>query len=306
MIELTFLGTGSGIASIQRNHAAIVLEYSSDEKDILLFDCGEGTQLQFMKSGISFMKVDKIFITHWHADHFSGLIPLIQTMNMEGREKPLKIIGPEAERFVSDILDLGYFGMRFKVEAMDVPHTGEEMTKVDETEEYEVFSIPVFHTVPAVGYVFKEKERWSIDTEKIKKMKLRRGKWLKDLKKDGKVSYKGKTIKIENIADLKPGLTVVYSGDTKPCENMIKASKNADLLIHDGTFLEEEEGKAHADVTQAATIAKKANVEQLIITHLSRRYNTKKDIDDIRKAAQEVFPETRIAYDGMKIKLKKV
>ena len=305
MIELTFLGTGSGIASLKRNHAAIVLEYSSDERDIILFDCGEGTQLQFMKSGISFMKVDKIFITHWHADHFSGLIPLIQTMNMEGRERPLKIIGPEAERFVSDILDLGYFGMRFEVVAMDVPYTGEEMTKVDETDEYEIFSIPVFPTVPAVGYVFKEKEKWTIDTEKMKKMKLRKGKWLKDLKKEGKVMYKGKKIKIQDIADLKPGLTVVYSGDTKPSENVVRAAKGADLLIHDGTFLEEEEGKAHADVSQAATIAKKAGVKQLIITHLSRRYNTKKDVYEIKKTAQGIFLNTNIAYDGMKVKLKK-
>lgn len=304
MIEVTFLGTVSGIPTTKRNHPAIVLEYSSDEREVLLFDCGEGTQKQFMKSGISFMKVSKIFITHWHADHFAGLIPMIQTMNLEKRKKPLKIFGPEAERFVSNILDLGYFGMRFEIEAVNVPFTGEEATKVDETEEYEVHSIPVYHTVPTVAYLFKEKDRWAIDTEKMKKMKLRRGRWLKELKKKGRAKYRDKEIKIEDISDVKPGLKVVYSGDTRPCENVVKISKGVDLLIHDGTFLEEDEGKAHADVTQAAKIAKKANVKQLVLTHLSRRYATKADIDEIREAAQKVFPNTRVADDFMKVKLK--
>jgi ribonuclease Z len=305
MIEITFLGTVSGIPTTKRNHPAIVFEYSSDEREVILFDCGEGTQKQFMKSGISFMRVDKIFITHWHADHFAGLIPLIQTMNLEKRKKPLKIFGPEAERFVSNILDLGYFGMRFPVEAINVPFTGEEATKIDETDEYEIHSIPTYHTVPSVAYLLKENDRWTIDTNKMKKMKLRRGHWLKELKKKGKAKYKGKMIKIENIADVKPGLKVVYSGDTKPCENVVKISKGVDLLIHDGTFLEEDEGKAHADVKQAAKIAKKANVNQLVLTHLSRRYATKADIDEIRKEAKKIFSNTKVADDFMKIKLKK-
>lgn len=305
MIEITFLGTVSGIPTTKRNHPAIVLEYSSDERQVMLFDCGEGTQKQFMKSGISFMRVDKIFITHWHADHFAGLIPMIQTMNLEKRKKPLKIFGPEAERFVSNILDLGYFGMRFPVEAINVPFTGEEATKIDETEEYEIHSIPVYHTVPTVAYLFKEKDRWTIDTKKMKSMKLRRGRWLKELKKKGIVKYKDKKIKIEDIAEVKPGLKVAYSGDTRPCDNMVKLAKGVDLLIHDGTFLEEDEGKAHADVTQAAKIAKKAKVKELVLTHLSRRYATKEDINEIKEAARKIFPNTKVADDFMKVKLKK-
>lgn len=304
MIEITFLGTVSGIPTTKRNHSAIVLEYSSDEREVLLFDCGEGTQKQFMKSGISFMKVDKIFISHWHADHFAGLIPMVQTMNLEKRKKPLKIFGPEAERFVSNILDLGYFGMRFPVEAINVPFSGEKATKIDETDEYEIYSIPAYHTVPTVAYLFKEKERWTIDTDKMKKMKLRRGPWLKKLKKDGVAEYKGKKIKIQEVADTKPGLKVVYSGDTKPCDNVVKLSKGVDLLIHDGTFLEEDEGKAHADVKQAAKIAKRANVKQLVLTHLSRRYATKADIDEIKREAKKIFSNTKVADDFMKIKLK--
>lgn len=301
MIEITFLGTVSGIPSKERSHPAITLEYYGEKKDTLLFDCGEGTQLQLMKSGISFMDIDRIFISHWHADHFAGLIPLIQTMNLEKRRKELKIFAPEAERFVSDIVDLGYFGLRFPVVAVNVPFEGSEITLVEEKEDWKVLSIPVLHTVPTVAYCFTEKDRWNIDLNKLKKLGLPRGYWLKKLKKFGKTEYKGREVKIEDVANAKPGLKVIFSGDTKPCENIVKISADSDLLIHDGTFLEENEGKAHADVKQAAKVAKKARVKQLILTHISRRYT---DIKELEKEARKIFDNTKTAYDFMKVKLK--
>ena len=304
MIEITFLGTISGVPTTRRNHPAIALDYYTEERETLLFDCGEGTQKQLMLSGISFMQIDKIFITHWHADHFAGLIPLIQTMNLERRRNELKIFGPEAEKFISNILDLGYFGCRFPVTAINVPFEGSDIIKIDESDKYEITSIPVYHTVPAVAYCFKEKDTWAIDLKKLKSAGLRRGHWLKKLKKNGKTVYRGKEIKLEDVANKKVGLKVVYSGDTKPCRNMIKLAKGADLLIHDATFLEEDESKAHADVKQAAKIAKEAGVKQLVLTHLSRRYATKSDIEEILEAAKKVFPNTKVAHDFMKVKLK--
>jgi len=301
MIVVTFLGTVSGIPSKERNHPAIILEYFGEEKHTLLFDCGEGTQKQLMLSGISFMDINKIFITHWHADHFAGLIGLIQTMNLEKRKDELKIFGPEAEKFVSDIVDLGYFGLRFPVTAVNVPFEGEDTTTVDEDEEYQVLSIPVLHTIPSVAYSFKEKDRWSIDVQKLKQLGLRRGYWLKALKKKGRAEVKGREVKIDEVAEVKKGLKVVYTGDTKPCSNLIKISKECDLLIHDSTFLEEEEGKAHADVKQAAELAKTAGAKQLILTHISRRYT---DASILEKRAKKVFPNTKVAYDFMKVRLK--
>ncbi len=303
MIEITFLGTVSGIPTKDRNHPAIILEYYGEQKDTILFDCGEGTQKQLMSSGISFMDIDKIFITHWHADHFAGLLPLIATMNMEKRHKELKIFGPEAERFVSNIMDLGYFGSRFPVIPIDVPFEGEQITKIFDSEEYEILSIPVLHTVPAVAYCFKEKDRWNIDLNKLKKMGLKRGAWLKKLKKYGKAEFKGKEIVLHEVATSKPGLKVVYTGDTKPCSNIVKISHLSDLLIHDGTFLELEEskGKAHADVKEAAKIAKQAKVKQLILTHISRRYTEPQKLET---EAKKVFSNTKVAHDMMKVKLK--
>jgi ribonuclease Z len=302
MIIVTFLGTVSGIPSIKRNHPAIALEYFSDYRDVLLFDCGEGTQKQLMKSGISFMQINKIFISHWHADHFAGLIPMIQTMNLEKRSTPLKIYGPEAEKFVSDILDLGYFGLRFPVEAHEVPFEGEDITIVDETEDYIITSIPVYHSVPTVAFCFQEKDKWNIDENKLKKLSIKRGPWLKNLKKTGEIEWKGKKIKLEDVSNVKKGLKVVYSGDTKPCNNVVKISKNVDLLIHDGTFLEEDVGsKAHADVKEAARLAKKAKVKELILTHISRRYT---DIEELEKEAKKIFKNSKVAFDFMKVELK--
>ena len=302
MIIVTFLGTVSGIPSLKRNHPAIALEYFTDYRDVLLFDCGEGTQKQLMKSGISFMQISKIFISHWHADHFAGLIPLIQTMNLENRKNPLTIYGPEAERFVSDIVDLGYFGLRFPVRAVNVPFEGTEISLVDETEDYKVTSIPVLHSVPTVAFCLQEKDKWNIDEDKLKRFDIKRGPWLKKLKKTGKLEWKGKKVKIENVGYVKKGLKVVYSGDTKPCNNIVKISKNADLLIHDGTFLEEDVGEtAHADVKEAARLAKKAKVKQLILTHISRRYT---DLKELEEEAKKVFKNSKVAYDFMKVKLK--
>ena len=221
MITITFLGTVSGIPTLNRNHPAIVMEYYSYYRDVFLFDCGEGTQKQLMKSGISFMQIKKIFITHWHADHFAGLIPMIQTMNLEKRKEPLEIYGPEAERFVSNILDLGYLGMRFQIKAFNLKFEGNEVSKIVETDDYEVLSVPAYHTVPAVAFCFKEKDKWNIDEDKLKKYDINRGPWLKKLKADGEFEWKGKTIRMEDVGYVKPGLKVVYSGDTKPHKNII-------------------------------------------------------------------------------------
>ena len=303
MIAITFLGTVSGIPSLTRNHSSIVLEHFTDDRRVFLFDCGEGTQKQLMKSGVSFMAIDKIFITHWHADHFAGLIPFIQTMNLEKRERPLFVFGPEAERFVSNIMDMGYFGLRFPLKPINVPFEGDEITKIDEGLEYEVLSIPSMHTVPSVAYCFKEKDKWNIDEEKLEKMGIKRGPWLKKLKREGKLEVKGKVVKIEEVGYLKPGMKVVYTGDTMPCDNILKISMGADLLIHDGTFLEEDVGsKAHADVKEAARIAKKAGVKQLILTHISRRYTETKDLED---QARGIFPNSIVAKDMMRVELKK-
>ncbi len=303
MIEIIFLGTVSGVPTKDRNHSAIIMNQFSETKETMLFDCGEGTQRQMLKAGVNFMNINKIFITHWHADHFAGLIPLIQTMNLERRKKPLYIYAPEAERFVSDIIDLGYFGLNFEVIPVDLTFEGSEIKKIVDDDDFEIYSTPSFHTIPSVAFGLFEKPKYQINLEKLKELKLKPGKWINELKENGIININDKEIKIEEVSDINSGIKCVYSGDTKPCKNIENMSKDIDLLIHDGTFLElsESGGKNHADVSQAAQLAKRANVKKLILTHVSRRYT---NIKPLEEESQKIFKNTKIAYDFMRVILK--
>jgi ribonuclease Z len=298
MLEIVFLGTGSGIPSRKRNHSAIWLHH---EQENMLWDCGEGTQRQILRAGINFMKIDRIFITHWHADHWAGLIGLIQTMNMEKRKKPLYIYGPDAERFVADILDLDYWGPRFRVIAKNAPYEGTEITSLFRTGDFEILSTPVVHTVPAVAYCLKEKDRWNVDIKKAEKLYgLKQGPVVGRLKEQGKIVLKGKTINLEEVGILKRGAKVVYSGDTKPCATLIALAKDADVLIHDATFMEEMESMMHTGAKEAAESAKEANVKKLVLTHFSRRYL---DMAPIEKEARSIFKNTILAEDFLQLKV---
>jgi ribonuclease Z len=299
MLEIVFLGTGSGPPDKKRNHASIWLQY---EEECMLWDCGEGTQMQLMSSGRSFMKVDRIFITHWHADHWAGLIGLMQTMNLEGRRRALHIYGPDAERMVSNILDLDYWGPRFPVEAHNVPFEGKDIEKVYSTKRFAINSIPVKHSVPSVAYQFKEHDYWNVDIKLAeKKYGLRQSPLVGKLKEKGEVTYKGKKIRLEDVGILRKGLNAVYSGDTQHCPNIVKLAKDADLLIHEATFGIETDTEMHSKAADAAETARRANVKKLVLTHFSRRY---RHTGDLEKAARKIFRNTVSAHDFMKIELK--
>jgi len=298
MFEVVFLGTGSGIPSRRRNHASIWIRH---EGECLLWDCGEGTQRQLLHANLNFMKIDRIFITHWHADHWAGLIGLIQTMNMEKRKKTLYIYAPEAERFVSDLLDMDYWGPKFRIMPVDVPTEGRDITKLYETAEFTVRSTPVKHTVPAVAYSIQEKDRWNVDLEKAKPFGLKQGPLVGKLKEQGKVTVKGVEVTIEEVGILKKGTKVTYSGDTKPCVTLLALAKDSDLLIHDATFAEEDENKMHTGASEAAEVAKQATVKMLALTHFSRRYL---DMRPIEKEAKAIFPNTKLAEDFMRLEVR--
>ena len=299
MLEIVFLGTGSGIPSRRRKPSSIWLQ---NEGESFLWDCGEGTQLQLMKARLSFMRLKWIFITHWHADHWAGLIGLMQTMNLEKRKKPLYIYGPEAERFVGDILDLDYWGPRFKIIPKDVPFEGEDITPIVKGKDFEILSTPVNHTVPSVAYCFKEKDRVNVDIRKAGDYGLKQGPLVGKLKKRGEIEFKGKKITMEDVGLVKRGIKVVYSGDTKPCKTLLNLAKGADVLIHDATFLEEMENRMHTGAKDAALLAKRAGVKELILTHLSRRYQDPKPLEI---EARKSFKNTKIAEDFMRIELKR-
>jgi len=303
-IEVTLLGTTAGIPTRTRNHPSIYVKYRSENEFCYLFDCGEGTQKQLLFANLNFMRINDIFITHWHADHFAGLLGIIETMNLESRKKPLRIFGPEADKFVGMLLGLGYASKGFDIipECVDFEGTSEQ--KLMETDEFFISAIPVKHSIPAVAYAFVEKDRVRIDKAKAKKLGLpEKGPVYKKIKIEGETTFKDKKIKLDDIAMVEHGKRVVYSGDTLPCKNIIKLSENADLLIHDSTFFMEgtfDKSYKHANFDDVLKIAKQAKAKQIILTHISRRYQ---DVEDLKEKVKE-NKNVKIAKDFMKIVLK--
>lgn len=298
-IEITILGTTAGIPTKERAHPSIYLSYRDKNEFCYLFDCGEGTQRQMLLAKLNHMKLNEIFITHWHGDHYLGLPGLIDTMGFENRERPLSIYAPEAKR-VENLLNLGYFSKRFKVISKEVPIKGFEITNLLETDNFKIVSIPVEHGIPAVAYALIEKDRINIDKQKARKAGLpAQGLIYKEIKEKGKVVFKGKEIKLKDISMIKRGKKVVYSGDTQICNNLIRLTENADLLIQDCTYFDNgkfEEYK-HASLRDIIEMLKRVNVKQVILTHISRRY---KSLNDLRRQIKD-YPTLRIAKDFMKI-----
>lgn len=290
-IEITILGSGSAIPTLERKHPAILLKY---EGDYMLFDCGECAQIGLQKAKVSPMKIKRIFITHWHADHFAGLIPLIETLHMLGRKKALEVYAPEAERFVETILELSYWSFGFKIKPVDV--SLEEEEKIVREKKYEIFSLPVVHSVPAVGYMFQEKDHWKIIPSKIKKLMIPNEK-IQLLKERGRIKINGKIVRIHEVATKIEGRRIIYSGDTLPVEKLFEKASRA-VLIHDATFIEPVEGRAHSSFKEVCDLARKYEVKKLILTHISRRY---RNHSELVKKARKYFSNTIVAKDGMKI-----
>ena len=303
-IEITFLGTTAAIPTHTRNHPSIYLRYVGKEEHCMLFDCGEGTQRQIFKAGLNFMRIENIFITHWHADHFAGLLGILETMSLEKRKKPLKIFGPEAEKNVKLLLNIGYGYKNFEILAKDTP---EKKSVIFSNREYEVFSFPVVHGIPSVGYSFVEKDRVKIDKNKIKDLGLpEKSKIYERLKEEKEIKYKGETIRLEDISYIEKGKKVVYSGDTKLCKNIIDESKDANLVILDCTYFEGEnakiEGRYHMSLNDVAKLMKHTNAK-IVLTHISRRYQDYKMLEDIIKEKIGESERIIIAKDLLRIRV---
>lgn len=303
-IEITFLGTTAAIPTPERNHPSIYLRYIGRAEYCMLFDCGEGAQRQIFRAKLNFMKINQIFITHWHADHFAGLLGLFETMSLEKRRDPLFVYGPEAERFVDILKRLGYGFRGFEIIAKDVSCSNLET--VLDNEEYNILSAPVNHGIPAVAYAFVEKDRIKIDKQKLLKYGLpEKGSIFNKLKREGSINYKGKKIMLKDVSFIERGKKVVYSGDTKACKNLIKISEGADVLILDCTYFENSvneklEGRYHMNLDKVIEIGKQTKAKQLFLTHISRRYQNHSELESkVMKKAKNI----KVAKDFMTIKI---
>jgi ribonuclease Z len=299
-MELIFLGTSSAIPSNQRNHSAVALKAFGE---VMLFDCGEGTQRQMTKIKLSPMKVNHIFISHLHGDHFLGLAGMIQSMAFRGRKDPLHIYGPEGiEKTVKCIKNLGYYSLSFPIQLYEL-----EEGIVIEEEEYIIKCCPTLHSVFNLAYSVEEKKSPRFLKDKAINLGVKPGPDFGKLQKGISVKVGDRIIRPEQVLGKKRhGLKIVYSGDTQPCAEMIKFSEKADVLIHDSTFDASRKEKAyetgHSTCYQAAEVAKQAKVHSLILTHISTRYG---DASILKIGAAQIFENVTVAEDLMIMEVKK-
>jgi len=296
-MDVWTLGTSSAVPTRERGLPANMINYEGER---ILFDCGEGTQRRLMMDKLGLMKINRIFISHWHADHFSGLLGLVQTLEMEGREHPLYIYGPpRTEEFTERILNLGYFNRSYDIYAEDLVEGD-----IIAGEGYTVKPFEVEHGINAFGYSFKEEEKTKANKQKMEELGLGSSPKIGDLKKGETIEWEGETIKPEQVVEKVPGRKVVYSGDTEKCQNTIENAENADLLIHEATCKHDmiEDRQGHTSAKQAAEIAEEAGVEKLVLTHISRRYRGKEN--ELLEEAKKIFENTKLGEDGKQFKLK--
>lgn len=299
-IQIIFLGTGGSIPTPKRGLSAIAVKRKNE---ILMFDCGEGTQRQMIQAGIGFHRKTKIFITHLHGDHILGLPGLLQTMSLLGRKNKLEIYGPNGIKdFINSINQTVHFTLTF-------PVVVKEITEgiVCKEKEYTIKAVQSVHIDPSLAYAFAEKSRQGrFNVNKANKLRIPEGPLWSKLQSGKSVRLTdGRLIKPSSILGAsRPGRTIVYTGDTGPSEKIVKLAKNADLLIHEATFDDEMKQRAiedgHSTPSIAAETAKQACVKQLVITHISARY---KNANILLEQAKKIFKNTEVAKDFMKLQL---
>ncbi|MDO9537064.1 MAG: ribonuclease Z [Thermoplasmata archaeon] len=299
-MKIVFLGTGGSWPSPERNVSAIAVKRGSE---VLLFDCGEGTQRQLMKSTVSFMQVSKIFITHFHGDHFLGLPGLLQSMSLNDRKTDLEIYGPEGcSDLILTIMNLGYYNPTYPVQMNDV-----KPGDILEFEEYNITVAEASHNVPAIFYSLEEKERpGKFNKARALELGIPEGKLFSLLQSGKNVEHKGKTFTPDMVlGPPRPGRKIVYTGDTKPCDSIIEMAKDCDVLIHDSTTALDLEDRAnfycHSSSRQAAEAAKNANAIKLFLTHISPRYD---EVEQLEADAKAIFENSQVAEDFLEYEVK--
>jgi ribonuclease Z len=299
MIEITFLGTSSGVPTKNRNTFSVHFKFLNNR---FLFDCGEGTQRQLFKAEISPFKIQNVFLSHLHADHVLGLGGLIQTLHSLGREEELNIFGPKGiKEIVEFFVD---WGDHFKAGYPIFIHEAKEGL-VFKNVDYTITAFRTDHNVPCLGYVFEERVGINLDMKKLGKIGIGEGVHCRELKENGSIIWKGKKIKLENYSKpVRRGKKICMVTDTRPNNNIIKYAKNSDIFICEATHADDLKERSHEyghmTSKDAARLAKKAGVDKLYLTHFSARYDDEKFLE---KEAREIFKKTYAAKDLMKIDL---
>ncbi|HXR29557.1 MAG TPA: ribonuclease Z [Solirubrobacterales bacterium] len=281
-LSAIFLGTGGSVPSARRSTASVMLARGGRR---LLFDCGEGTQRQLQRS-LGLAQVDEIYLTHFHADHILGLPGLLKTYDLTAREDPLTIYGPRGLRDLFKMLGRLIGRTDYSIDLIEID-PGEAVRH----DGAEVRAYAVEHSVRANGYVLAEEDRpGKFDPQVAKGLGVSEGPAFAALQNGEEVQGAAGPVRPEQVmGEPRPGRTIAITGDTAPCHSTVSAAADADLLIHDASFAEEEAQRAadtgHSTVGQAASVAREAHVKMLALVHISSRYH----VGTILEEAQEVF-----------------
>ncbi|MCL5730190.1 MAG: ribonuclease Z [Candidatus Pacearchaeota archaeon] len=296
-VKITFLGTSGAVPTPERNHPAILL---CSGKENVLVDCGEGTQTQFRKAKISAAKLTKLLITHWHGDHVLGIPGLLQTLSFQDYNKILRIYGPRGiEKEMDNVLkafpSVVVNEMRNKLR-LDVKEASRKF--IDE-EDFFIEAFPVEHGIASNGYCFVIKDKMRIDKNKLKKLGIKPGKHLAEIKKGKTISYNGKRYSQKDLAFVEKGrkICIVMDGIYEP--GIVRYAKESDALIMESAYTDEfaELAKEHKHRTakQCAEIAKKSDAKRLFLTHLTNRYDKNPEV--VLNEAKKTFKNSFLAQD---------
>jgi ribonuclease Z len=300
-LRVIFLGTAAGVPTRKRSLPAILLQREGEQ---LMFDCGEGVQRQMLMAKTSLNKITKVFISHMHGDHVMGLPGLLQTMALLGRERRLDIYGPPKLReFLHGISETVQFVLTFQVEIHEIKRAG----IICQGKEYAVHAVRSKHVITSFAYAYVEKSRsGTFYPERAKALDVSEGPLWSKLQKGEEIKLpNGKIVKPEDVmGPPRLGRKIVYTGDTRPFKRLEEFAEGADMLIHDSTLGDELAARAeeygHSTVDQAAESAKEAKVKQLVLTHISQRYeDTSKWLEQARK----IFKNTIVAEDFATIEI---
>ena len=294
--EIVCLGTGSAIPSIKKNHSGFLIK---TEREKILVDCGEGIQRQFKHANENPAKLTKILITHWHEDHTLGLAGLLKTMGMNNYIQTLHIYGPRHTNEKIELFQRIYSRYKIRTEIHEISGS-----LVYEDKQIKIEAAQMDHGVPTLAYSIIIKDQTRIDKAKLKKLKLPNSPLIGQLQQGKDIEFNGKKIKAKSVTYTQKGKKITIVLDTAMNDNAIELAKDSDLLICESTYSAEETEHAkeykHLTTTEAATIAKKAKVKKLILTHFSQRY---RDMNELLKECKKEFKNVECAKDFMSLEI---
>jgi ribonuclease Z len=291
-LDLVFRGTSGSVPTARRAPAATLIRRAGER---ILIDCGEGTQRQLLRSGIGLVELPEVFLTHYHADHYLGLPGMLKTFALRGRELPLTVYGPPGLVDLFGALRRIFGKLTYKLDLVEL-RPGDTLDRG----EYRLVVFNVNHGISSNGYALVERPRpGRFDVVAATRLGVPKGPLYGALQSGERVILPdGNTVAPEEVlGEPRPGRKVVLTGDTRTAVSVLEVARDADVLVHDATFAEEERERAeetgHATATQAAELAAAAQARMLVLTHLSNRYFG----PEIAREARAIFAETVVPRD---------